>query len=184
MQLVMRPEQFDVMVMENLYGDIVSDLCAGLIGGLGLAPGANIGELGAVFEAVHGSAPTMNSVLEEGGKFASEVAFPLNISGDTEGCTLDTTTHDVRTPAGFKEAYAKYVEGGWPAMVCDPEYGGQGLPVVLNQCFFEMLNSANQAWTMYPGLSHGAYECIGGGDGRDDDGETARQPVGRAVRGE
>lgn len=57
MQLVMRPEQFEVMVLENLYGDIVSDLCAGLIGGLGLAPGANIGELGAVFEAVHGSAP-------------------------------------------------------------------------------------------------------------------------------
>lgn len=57
MQLVMRPEQFDVMVMENLYGDIVSDLCAGLIGGLGLAPGSNIGEQGAVFEAVHGSAP-------------------------------------------------------------------------------------------------------------------------------
>jgi isocitrate dehydrogenase (NAD+) len=57
MQLVMRPDQFDVLVLENLYGDIVSDLCAGLIGGLGLAPGANIGEIGAVFEAVHGSAP-------------------------------------------------------------------------------------------------------------------------------
>jgi isocitrate dehydrogenase (NAD+) len=57
MQLVMRPEQFDVMLMENLYGDILSDLCAGLIGGLGLVPGANIGEQGAVFEAVHGSAP-------------------------------------------------------------------------------------------------------------------------------
>ncbi len=57
MQLVMRPEQFDILVMENLFGDIISDLCAGLIGGLGLAPGANIGELGAVFEAVHGSAP-------------------------------------------------------------------------------------------------------------------------------
>ena len=57
MQLVMRPEQFDVVVMENLYGDIVSDLCAGLIGGLGLAPGANIGEDVATFEAVHGSAP-------------------------------------------------------------------------------------------------------------------------------
>jgi len=57
MQLVMRPEQFDILVLENLYGDIVSDLCAGLIGGLGLAPGANIGEQGAVFEAVHGSAP-------------------------------------------------------------------------------------------------------------------------------
>jgi isocitrate dehydrogenase (NAD+) len=57
MQLVMRPEQFDVMLLENLYGDIVSDLCAGLVGGLGLVPGANIGELGAVFESVHGSAP-------------------------------------------------------------------------------------------------------------------------------
>src|SRR5918992_3464411 len=57
MQLVMRPEQFDIMLLENLYGDIVSDLCAGLIGGLGLVPGANLGEHGAVFEAVHGSAP-------------------------------------------------------------------------------------------------------------------------------
>jgi NAD-dependent isocitrate dehydrogenase len=57
MQLVTNPEQFDVMVTENLYGDIVSDLCAGLVGGLGLAPGANIGESVAVFEAVHGSAP-------------------------------------------------------------------------------------------------------------------------------
>jgi isocitrate dehydrogenase (NAD+) len=57
MQLVTRPEQFDVLVTENLYGDIVSDLCAGLVGGLGLAPGANIGESCAVFEAVHGSAP-------------------------------------------------------------------------------------------------------------------------------
>ena len=57
MQLVMRPEQFDIMLLENLYGDIVSDLCAGLVGGLGLVPGANIGERGAVFEAVHGSAP-------------------------------------------------------------------------------------------------------------------------------
>lgn len=57
MQLVTRPESFDVLVTENLYGDIVSDLCAGLVGGLGLAPGANIGEHCAVFEAVHGSAP-------------------------------------------------------------------------------------------------------------------------------
>src|SRR5260370_40791678 len=57
MQLVMRPEQFDVMLLENLYGDIVSDLCAGLVGGLGLVLAANIGETGAVFEGVHGSAP-------------------------------------------------------------------------------------------------------------------------------
>jgi isocitrate dehydrogenase (NAD+) len=57
MQLVMRPQQFDVLLLENLYGDIISDLAAGLVGGLGVVPGANIGELGAVFEAVHGSAP-------------------------------------------------------------------------------------------------------------------------------
>ena len=57
MQLVMRPEQFDVLLLENLYGDIISDLAAGLVGGLGVVPGANIGEQGAVFEAVHGSAP-------------------------------------------------------------------------------------------------------------------------------
>ncbi len=57
MQLVMRPEQFDVIVTTNLFGDIISDLCAGLVGGLGLAPGANIGTDAAIFEAVHGSAP-------------------------------------------------------------------------------------------------------------------------------
>ncbi|MEN9417621.1 MAG: hypothetical protein RI988_1241 [Pseudomonadota bacterium] len=105
-------------------------------------------------------AETINAVLEEGGKFASEVIFPLNASGDAEGCRLDAASHEVRTPAGFKAAYAKYVEGGWPALSTDPAYGGQGLPIVLNQCFYEMLNSANQAWTMYPGLSHGAYECL------------------------
>ena len=105
-------------------------------------------------------ADTLNAVLEAGGKFAAEVLFPLNRSGDAEGCTLDTATHEVRTPKGFKEAYAKYVEGGWPSLSCDPAYGGQGLPILLNQCFYEMLNSANQAWAMYPGLSHGAYECI------------------------
>ncbi len=103
---------------------------------------------------------TINAVLEEGGKFAAEVLFPLNGSGDEEGCTLDKAEGRVRTPKGFKEAYAKYVEGGWPALSADPAYGGQGLPVVMNQCFYEMLNSANQAWTMYPGLSHGAYECL------------------------
>ena len=64
------------------------------------------------------------------------------------------------TPKGFKEAYAQYVEGGWPALSCDPEFGGQGLPLVVNQCFYEMMNSANQAWTMYPGLTHGAYAAL------------------------
>jgi alkylation response protein AidB-like acyl-CoA dehydrogenase len=103
---------------------------------------------------------TINAVLEEGGKFAAEVTFPLNISGDAEGCTIDQTTHAVTTPKGFKEAYTKYVEGGWAALGCEPEYGGQGLPLVVNQMFYEMLNSANQAWTMYPGLTHGAYAAL------------------------
>lgn len=103
---------------------------------------------------------TVNAVLEEGGKFAAQVVFPLNRSGDEEGCTHDKATREVRTPAGYPEAYAKYVEGGWPSLSCDPAYGGQGLPHVVNQCFYEMLNSANQAWTMYPGLSHGAYEAL------------------------
>src|SRR5512134_2335232 len=57
MQLVLDPTRFDILLLENLYGDIVSDLCAGFIGGLGMAPGANIGENAAIFEAVHGSAP-------------------------------------------------------------------------------------------------------------------------------
>ena len=105
-------------------------------------------------------ADTINAVLEEAGKFAAEVAFPLNISGDTEGCKHDVATHSVTTPKGFKQAYATYVEGGWPALSCDPQYGGQGLPHVVNQCLYEMLNSANQAWTMYPGLSHGAYAAL------------------------
>jgi hypothetical protein len=105
-------------------------------------------------------ADTINAVLEEGGKFASQVTAPLNLSGDAQGCTLDKDTHAVTAPNGFKEAYAQYIEGGWAALSCDPAYGGQGLPLVLNQCFYEMLNSANQAWTMYPGLSHGAYEAL------------------------
>jgi alkylation response protein AidB-like acyl-CoA dehydrogenase len=105
-------------------------------------------------------ADTISAVLEEGGKFASEVIFPLNQVGDEQGCTLDRDTHEVKTPDGFKAAYDQYVQGGWPALSADPDYGGQGLPVVVNQCFYEMLNSANQAWTMYPGLTHGAYEAL------------------------
>ena len=105
-------------------------------------------------------ADTLDAGLEQAGKFAAEVVAPLNASGDAEGCTLDKATHEVSAPKGFKQAYAAYVEGGWPSLSCDPAFGGQGLPITLNQCLYEMLNSANQAWTMYPGLSHGAYEAL------------------------
>ena len=101
---------------------------------------------------------TMNAIVEEAGKFASSVIFPLNQSGDLEGCTLHGT--EVTTPKGYKEAYRQYVEAGWASLSCDPEYGGQGLPIALNNALYETLNSASIAWTMYPGLSHGAYECL------------------------
>jgi len=104
-------------------------------------------------------AETINQVLEEAGKFCAEVLFPLNQVGDREGCTY-AGDGVVTTPAGFKEAYRHYVEAGWPALGCDPQYGGQGLPAFVNNALYEMMNSANQAWTMYPGLSHGAYECL------------------------
>ena len=102
----------------------------------------------------------IDQVIEEGGKFCAEVLFPLNQVGDREGCVLDATTHEVKTPTGFKQAYAKFVEAGWPALSCAPEYGGQGLPHVMQTAFQEMMNSANQAWAMYPGLSHGAYGAL------------------------
>jgi alkylation response protein AidB-like acyl-CoA dehydrogenase len=105
-------------------------------------------------------ADTINAVIEEGGKFAAAELFPINASGDKEGCTLNLATNSVKTPNGWKEAYAKYVEGGWPSLSSSPDLGGQGLPIVVNQAFYEMLNSANQAWTMYPGLAHGAHAAI------------------------
>jgi len=105
-------------------------------------------------------ADTIDAVLEEGGKFASQVLAPLNAVGDAEGCKLDMATQEVKTPTGFKAAYQQYVEGGWPSLSCDPAFGGQGLPHIVNQSFYEMLNASNQAWTMYPGLSHGAYEAL------------------------
>ncbi len=105
-------------------------------------------------------ADTIHQVLEEGGKFAAGVVFPLNQVGDREGCRFDPATGSVTTPTGFRDAYRQFVDAGWPSLACDPAFGGQGLPAVLNNALYDMLNAANQAWTMYPGLSHGAYECL------------------------
>ena len=102
---------------------------------------------------------TIDSVLEEGGKFCAEVLFPLNQVGDREGCTYHGNGV-VTTPTGFKEAYRRFVDGGWPSLAADPTFGGQGLPHVVHGAFLEMVNSANQAWGMYPGLSHGAYNAL------------------------
>jgi acyl-CoA dehydrogenase len=100
-----------------------------------------------------------DQVLEEGGKFCAEVLFPINRSGDEEGCTY-AGNGVVKTPKGFKEAWQQFKDGGWPTLTCAPEFGGQGLPATVGMAFQEMMNSANQAWSMYPGLTHGAYDCL------------------------
>ena len=101
----------------------------------------------------------VSQIIEESGKFTAEVLAPLNAVGDKEGCHW-SPDHTVTTPKGFKEAYAQLVEGGWPALGADPAYGGQGLPHVINLSFTEMTSSANMAFGMYPGLTHGAYSAI------------------------
>ncbi|SMX33338.1 acyl-CoA dehydrogenase C-terminal domain-containing protein [Octadecabacter ascidiaceicola] len=98
------------------------------------------------------------AVLEEAGKVATEVLLPLNEVGDTEGCVLENGV--VRTPKGFLEAFQQMKDGGWTAMDCDPEYGGQGLPYVMHTAAQETLVSANMAFQMYQGLTHGAYSAI------------------------
>ena len=98
------------------------------------------------------------AILEEAGKISSEVLQPLNVVGDTEGCTLENGV--VRTPTGFKEAFDQMREGGWTALDCDPEYGGQGLPYLMGTAVGEMMVSANMAFNMYQGLTHGAYSAI------------------------
>lgn len=103
---------------------------------------------------------TINSILEEGGKFASEVILPTNQIGDKEGCSFNKVSHEVKTPTGFKSAYELFIKGGWAGLSCDDTFGGQGVPYVINSMFYEMLNSTNQAWAMYPGLTHGAYAAI------------------------
>ena len=105
-------------------------------------------------------ADTVNQVLEEGGRFCSQVLQPLNLSGDEQGCRFDAATHEVRTPDGFRAAFDQLREGGWQGLTADAEYGGQGLPHVLQIAFDEMRCAANQAWTMYSGLTQGAYECL------------------------
>ncbi len=98
------------------------------------------------------------AVLEASGKLASEVLAPLNAVGDREGCRLENGV--VHTPKGFLEAFEQMREGGWTALDCDPEYGGQGMPYVIGLAAGEMFSASNMAFTMYQGLTHGAYSAI------------------------
>ncbi|MGN7869216.1 acyl-CoA dehydrogenase C-terminal domain-containing protein [Paracoccus sp. 22332] len=98
------------------------------------------------------------AVLDAAGKLAAEVLAPLNAVGDRQGCRLENGV--VRTPEGFDQAFQAMKEGGWTALDCDPDYGGQGMPYVLGVATGEMFVSANMAFNMYQGLTHGAYSAI------------------------
>lgn len=98
------------------------------------------------------------AVLEEVGKLSSSVLSPINAVGDTEGCVLENGV--VRTPTGFKAAFDQIREGGWTALDADEQYGGQGLPYIMHTAANEPMASANMAFNMYQGLTHGAYSAI------------------------
>ncbi len=98
------------------------------------------------------------AVFDEAAKVAQDILTPLNRVGDVEGCTLENGV--VRTPKGFKEAFKTLSDGGWMALDAAPEYGGQGLPYLMHTAVNETFVSANMAFNMYQGLTHGAYSAI------------------------
>jgi butyryl-CoA dehydrogenase len=100
----------------------------------------------------------VDPILDEAAKMCQEVLHPINRSGDEEGCRLENGV--VYTPKGFKEAYRQFCEGGWTSIACDPAYGGQGVPKMVNTLVEEMICSSNLSFGMYPGLSYGAYVAL------------------------
>ena len=99
-----------------------------------------------------------SAILDEAGKLTSEVLAPLNVVGDKEGCRLENGV--VYTPTGFKEAFEQVKAGGWPGLDMPEEFGGQNMPYVIGTAVGEMFSSANMAFTMYQGLTHGAASAI------------------------
>ena len=100
----------------------------------------------------------VEAIFSEAAKFAENVLAPINANGDEEGCKWEDG--DVTTPAGFKEAYKQYVDGGWTGMTHPEELGGQNLPYSLGSVMAEWFSSANHSWAMYPGLSQGCIETL------------------------
>ncbi len=119
-----------------------------------------------VLDVVHSDVPGydeletdfISAIFSESAKLCEQILTPLNTTGDTQGCQLVNGV--VRTPEGFKDAFEVVKAGGWPGLDCDPEYGGQGMPFVLASAVTEMFSSSNMAFSMYQGLTHGAYSAI------------------------
>ncbi|MFQ5785470.1 MAG: acyl-CoA dehydrogenase C-terminal domain-containing protein [Alphaproteobacteria bacterium] len=104
------------------------------------------------------TAEAVDAVIETAARFCENELLPLNAPGDAEGCTFENGV--VHTPEGFKEAYRAFVEGGWAGLACDPEYGGQGLPKVVQFILDELICSTNLSFGTYPGLTQGAYNAL------------------------
>jgi acyl-CoA dehydrogenase len=100
----------------------------------------------------------VKDILNEAAKINENIILPLAKSGDENPTVLENGV--VRTPPGYKEAYAKYIEDGWTSLSCDPKYGGQGMPKTVSAFFDEMLSSASLSFKLYSELSIGAYNCI------------------------
>ena len=119
----------------------------------------DVGQLTQYERFAEADTETLDAILEQSGKFASEVLAPLNVVGDLEGCTRNDDG-SVTTPTGFKEAYQQIVESGMTALSHDPEYGGMGMPGVWALATGEMQSASNMAFAMYPGLTNGAAKAI------------------------
>ena len=116
------------------------------------------GEITALEDYQDATPDLVHAIVEEGAKLCQNELFPLNRSGDEEGCHFDNG--NVRTPEGFRSAYAAYLEGGWGGLSCAPEFGGQGMPHSVNIALEEMLCSANLSFSTYPGLTRGVYRAL------------------------
>ena len=101
---------------------------------------------------------TVEAILEEAGKFCVQELLPINRNGDETGCHWEDGR--VTTPEGFKQAYQLFAESGWGSLAMDPEYGGQGLPKTLHLMIDEMLCATNMSFSLYPGLTNGAYSAL------------------------
>ncbi|NND50401.1 MAG: acyl-CoA dehydrogenase [Rhizobiales bacterium] len=102
----------------------------------------------------------VDAVLTEAGRFALEVLAPVNRPGDTEGCTFDPDANSVTTATGWREAYRQWCEGGWAALPCEPEFGGQGLPTSIGLAVQELWNTAASAFGIGTLLTQGAVEAL------------------------